>query len=158
MEIMIVLPGEVEKKLLLALKKAGLIEIGGILMGEHLADAEFRIVDLTIQKQYGGSAFFVRFVREATTALVRFFRRVGNDYTRFNYLGEWHSHPLFSTIPSQKDIQSMSEIVNDRDVGANFAILLIVRLDDDQYLESTATAFLPSCGHFRCGLVREEIT
>lgn len=158
MEIKIVLPREVEKKLLLALEKAGLVEIGGILMGEHLADAEFQIVDLTVQKQYGRSTSFIRFVREATAALVHFFRQFGNDYTRFNYLGEWHSHPLFSPIPSQKDIQSMLEIVNDRGVGANFAILLVVRLDDGQNLAMTATAFLPNYGHFRCELIREGIT
>ena len=61
----IYLPNQIERQLILALEKAGTKEIGGVLMGEYIGEAEFRIVDLTIQKQRGTFAFFVRLVADA---------------------------------------------------------------------------------------------
>ena len=120
----IYLPNQIEKRLSLALGKAGSKEIGGVLMGEHIGEAEFRVVDLTIQKQRGTITFFVRLVVDAVTSLQRFFKQKKYNYKKFNYLGEWHSHPSFPPTPSSKDIQSMLEIVTDTDIGANFVILL----------------------------------
>lgn len=152
----IYLPNEIEKRLSLALEKAGLKEIGGVLMGEHIGEAEFRIVDLTIQKQRGTFAFFVRLVADAVISLQRFFKQTEYNYRKFNYLGEWHSHPSFSPTPSPKDIQSMLEIAIDANIGANFVILLIVRCKDAPEIEATATAFLPDSRYFKCKLIKES--
>ena len=151
----IYLPNQIEKRLILALEKAGTKEIGGVLMGEHIGEAEFRVVDLTIQKQRGTFAFFVRLVTDAVTSLQRFFKQMGYNYKKFNYLGEWHSHPSFPPTPSSTDIQSMLEIVTDTDIGANFVILLIVRSKDAQEIEATATAFLPDSSYVECKLIKE---
>ena len=97
-------------------------------MGECLAPDRFRVADLTIQQRGGSFASFIRRLGEALAALARFFRQTGEEYTRFNYLGEWHSHPSFSTTPSEKDVRSMLEIAGDPEVGANFVALLVVRL------------------------------
>jgi proteasome lid subunit RPN8/RPN11 len=150
------LPTEIQRRLIPALEKAGLHEIGGVLMGEHIGSTAFRIVDLTIQKRRGCVAFFVRLVAEAVASLKGFFKRTGYNYRKFNYLGEWHSHPSCSPVPSQKDIQSMLEIVTDSDIGANFVILLIVRLKDAQEIEATAMAFLPDGRYFECELIKER--
>ena len=80
-------------------------------MGEHIDEAEFCIVDLTIQEQSGSVAFFIRLVADIVQPLKEFFKRTGYNYRKFNYLGEWHSHPSFPPVPSEKDIQSMQEIV-----------------------------------------------
>ena len=152
----IYLPNQIEKRLSLALEKAGSKEIGGVLMGEYIGEEEFRIVDLTIQKRRGTVAFFVRLVADAVTSLRRFFKQTGYNYRKFNYLGEWHSHPSFPPTPSSKDIQSMLEIVTDTDIGANFVILLIIRSKDAQEIEATATAFLPDNRFFECKLIRES--
>lgn len=153
--MIIYLPNQIEKKLSRALEKAGSKEIGGVLMGEHIGEAEFRIVDLTIQKQCGTVTFFVRLVADAVASLQRFFKQTGYNYRKFNYLGEWHSHPSFSPTPSLKDIQSMLEIVTDTDIGANFVILLIVRHTEAQEIEATVTAFLPDSSYFECKLIKE---
>ena len=144
----IYLPNQIEKRLSLALEKAGSKEIGGVLMGEHIGEAEFRIVDLTIQKHRGTVAFFVRLVTDAVASLQIFFKQKGYNYRKFNYLGEWHSHPSFLPTPSSKDIQSMLEIVTDTDIGAIFVILLIVCHKDAQEFEATATVFLPDSRYF----------
>ena len=77
--------------------------------------------------------------------LAEFFARTGKDYERFNYLGEWHSHPLFSVHPSGPDFATMFEIVEDPEVRAHFAVLLIVRLRRLwSALEISATVFSPN--------------
>lgn len=56
-----------------------------------------------------------------------FFQRTGENHTQFNYLGEWHSHPRFAALPSDKDASSMRLLLADPAVGVNFVVLLIVR-------------------------------
>lgn len=151
------LPTDIQKKLIFALERAGNQEIGGVLMGEHIAESEFCIVDLTIQEQFGSVAFFVRLVADIVKPLKGFFKRTGYNYRKFNYLGEWHSHPSFPPVPSQKDIQSMQEIVTDSDTGANFVILLIVQLKGEQKIEGTVTTFLKNGKFFKCQLITEKM-
>jgi proteasome lid subunit RPN8/RPN11 len=149
------LPLELQIRLVSALNRAGHHEIGGILMGENLGGEEFRIVDLTIQTQTGTLAYFIRQVSAAAGALKSFFKKTNHYYTKYNYLGEWHSHPQFPLIPSQKDIQSMTEIITDREVGANFVILLIVKLSTQEDLAATAVLFLPD-SFFECEVIMER--
>ena len=153
--MIIYLPNQIERRLILALEKAGAKEIGGVLMGEHIGEEEFRIVDLTIQKRRGTCVFFVRLVADAVASLQRFFKRTEYNYRKFNYLGEWHSHPSFPPTPSSQDVQSMLEIVTDTDIGANFVMLLIVRHTEAQEMEATVTAFLPDSSYFECKLIKE---
>ena len=63
--------------------------------------------------------------------------------TRFNYLGEWHSHPSFEPLPSDTDIRTMQSLVEDPDVGVNFLVLMVCRMASGRgrVLELTATAF-----------------
>lgn len=149
------MPCSTQQKLIHALQEPGVHEIGGVLMGEQLGEADFRIISLTIQKRKGTVASFVRVLSDAVASLWRFFKLTGNDYRRFNYLGEWHSHPLFPATPSQKDIYSMLEIVADEEVGANFAVLLIARLNGTCGLDTSATVFLSDQTYFPCEILKE---
>ena len=110
------------------LAQAGRREIGGVLVGEHLDRNTFRIADLSVQRHGGDNACFVRRPAHHKGFLDAFFASTGDAYDRFNYLGEWHSHPSFSTEPSGTDLLQMHEIVNDGPSAPPFAILLIVRL------------------------------
>ena len=138
----LILPPEVVKIFLDALQKAGRHEIGGIMMGEHIGLNEFKVMHVTVHRR-GGIASFVRCLEGAIGKLRLFFRQTEYDYQRFNYLGEWHSHPLFEPIPSIKDNESMFEIVQDDSVGANFAVLLILKLDSAGQLIGTAHTYMP---------------
>jgi len=122
--------------------RAGNLECGGILLGEHIGENQFAVREITIQGT-GTISRFIRKVEEAVTALGNFFRRHGNDYSRFNYLGEWHSHPLFEPRPSSVDHNSMLEIVTNPEVGANFVVLMIVKLDHQGLLTGSAHVYLP---------------
>ena len=149
----IYLPKDIAEKLVKALKKSGRKEVGGILMGEYLSPGMYRVKDLTIQSQGGTDAFFLRMPLMVLRSLQTFFQKTENQFTRFNYLGEWHSHPSYSTEPSSTDYRTMWEIVEDSDVGANFAILMIVKLDEKQQLKGSVTVFLPSHRSFRGDLI-----
>lgn len=151
----IVIPGQLRDRLQEALRAGGDQEIGGVMMGECIEPGLFRLADLTIQGDTGGVASFVRGLTSALVALRRFFLQTRANYARFNYLGEWHSHPLFTTAASDRDIESMIEIAKDPSVGANFVALLIVRLDQVRGLQAQASVFWPDGSYERASLTME---
>ena len=69
------------------------------------------------------------------------FERTGADFSRFNYLGEWHSHPPFPVDPSFEDIEIMTDMVQNSTAGISFALLLIVRLRSFLWSEYSMTSF-----------------
>ena len=139
----LILPKAIRAKLSKALAKGGVQEIGGVLMGEHLGGSRFRVAQVTVQFGGGGVARFVRSMRTLVAPLRSFFNRTKHDYRRFNYLGEWHSHPLFALLPSTTDRETMQSLVEDPAAGANFAVLLRVKLDSEHTLQTAATVFVP---------------
>ncbi len=139
----LLLPSESQRVIVDALSAAGKREIGGILMGEHVQESVFRVASVTVQTDGGSFAFFVRAVKDFLRPLTEFFNKTKCQYTRFNYLGEWHSHHSFALTPSSQDAASMRDLVDDPRVGAQFAVLLIVRLNSDQKLAGSVTVFAP---------------
>lgn len=139
--VTISLPSNQRARLRTCLRRAGRREIGGILMGEQVAPDHFRIVDFSVDDRTGTAAHFVRSPDHHAEALERFFRRTGSDFKRFNYLGEWHSHPSFPVRPSREDIMSMQSLVDgERDI--DFSALVIVRLRCFFLLETAAYMFV----------------
>lgn len=126
------LPPDQVRALRNALNSAGTNEIGGQIFGEQLAPSNFRAIELTFQKRSGTFAKFIVDLVQATRDALRFFHRTQNRYSRFNYIGEWHSHPSFEVKPSDTDISSMRSIVADSDFRGTFAVLMITRLDGDR--------------------------
>jgi hypothetical protein len=151
----ITVPAEVQETLRHALTKAGSRECGGVLMGEHLGVNHFAVRALTVQRP-GAIASFVRGLAGALKAIKAYCGSTGNNYTRFNYLGEWHTHPLFSVQPSGLDHATMRDLVMDRRVGANFVVLLIFRLNGEA-LEGSTHTYLPDGGMHRSELDLEEL-
>jgi hypothetical protein len=128
-----------------ALHRAGTNEIGGQIFGEQLAPSDFRATDLTFQKRRGTFARFIVDLVQAARDAISFFDRTKHQYERFNYIGEWHSHPSFEVMPSVTDIEAMRALVSDREFKGRFAVLMITRLDGDQ-ISSAAWLFDPA-GH-----------
>jgi proteasome lid subunit RPN8/RPN11 len=136
----ILLSLEIVNQFAAELRSAGSREIGGLLFGEHIGGDAFRVVEITVQKRGGTCGSFVRNPQEHNEQLRQFFEKTGDDHTRFNYLGEWHSHPSFPPIPSLGDIETLHGLLNDPQVGANFLALLILRRREGS-LEMSATVF-----------------
>ncbi|KQM26495.1 MULTISPECIES: Mov34/MPN/PAD-1 family protein [unclassified Sphingomonas] len=135
----VALLADVRQRLHSSVRAAGCLEIGGVLMAEQIAPGHFHIVDFTVDGRTGGAAHFVRSVDDHRAALTEFFSGTGSDFGRFNYLGEWHSHPNHPPVPSFEDITSMESLVcGERDIP--FAVLLIVQAASAT-LASSATLF-----------------
>lgn len=149
----IILPEKISRKMIVGLQKAGSREIGGILLGEHVNENEFRVSDITIQRIRGGFAFFERLIQEIVEPLKKFFAKTRHNYKRFNYLGEWHSHPSFALQPSPTDDSTMKEMIEDMNFGANFVALMIVKLSVDNKLEGTVTVYRNGNGSYPAELV-----
>jgi len=150
------LPPELIARLVAALSQAGLREIGGVLMGEHIGPDAFRVKELTIQRKGGTFASFIRIVAEILGPLRKFFETTKHDYKKFNYLGEWHSHHSFRLSPSGPDHQAMLNIINDPELGAHFVVLLLVKLDTKGDLDGGLTVYLPQQHPFIGEIVYEQ--
>lgn len=138
----LILPPKQHELMMTALQNAGQREVGGILMGEHVGTNTFIVREITIHRR-GTFASFVRRIEDAIGGLRAFFKGTGYDYVRFNYIGEWHSHPSFEPYPSRTDDLSMLQIVKDETVSANFVALLIIKLGPDGKMVSTVHTYLP---------------
>jgi integrative and conjugative element protein (TIGR02256 family) len=139
--VTISLPSDQRARFRKCLRRARRREIGGILMGEQIAPDNFRIVEFSVDDTTGTAAHFVRSPEHHAAALEGFFQRTGSDYRRFNYLGEWHSHPSFKVRPSVEDMMSMQGLVDgERDI--DFSALIIVRLRCFVLLEAAAYMFV----------------
>jgi hypothetical protein len=153
----LIIPPEVVQKLIIALRRAGPREIGGILMGEHVGPDTFCLNSLTIQRRGGTFSAFMRMAEDIVVPLKTFFRKTQHNYTRFNYLGEWHSHHSFALSPTSRDQATMYELAIDPQLGAHFVILLLVRLDDHDRLEVSATVYQPDKPPVACSIVQTAI-
>ena len=140
------------------LRKAGTKETGGILFGEHVDNDEFRLLEITKQRRKGDEVSFRRKPREAKRSLKKLRAAYDNDHTRFNYLGEWHSHPNAPAIPSRLDGETMQGLLADPKSDAHFLVLIIVRLNERDELELSANAFLASGHILECEVIIEPDT
>lgn len=139
-----------------ALRRARRREIGGVLFGEHVGEADFRIVEATTQARGGNDVAFQRKAGKARRDLKSLARRHGDDPERFNYLGEWHSHPNAPAAPSRVDEITMYQLLADPGTNVNFLVLLINRLNDQGALELSAVAYLASGHKIPCDIVVES--
>lgn len=132
-------PKPIRKRVMRELVAAGRREIGGVLMGEQIAPGNFRLADFSVDRDSGSGTHFVRRPAHHREALEDFFKRTGSDFSRFNYLGEWHSHPSFPALPSIIDINAMHRVVEEPGIG--FSVLLVVRTRYRFMLECSARLF-----------------
>jgi integrative and conjugative element protein (TIGR02256 family) len=135
--------------------KAGKREIGGMLMGEDVGGQIFRIVDFSVDMERGTFSSFTRDSSKHDLALQTFFKETGADYKRFNYLGEWHTHPSFSVAPSVNDINAMQGIVNG-DGNVDFAFLFITKLRWIWQFECSAHLFIRGHQPIQCEVIYEK--
>ena len=125
-----------------ALRQSRQREIGGMLFAEQLAPAHFRLIDFSLDGSSGSHMHFRRDPHTHRQALREFFEKTRGDFSRFNYLGEWHSHPSFSVAPSIEDVDTMQSLVEDQSQAISFALLLIVRLRFRFWIDYSLTTFV----------------
>jgi len=137
----LLLPSDIRRSMRRHMLKAKKREIGGMLMGEEIGKGEFRLVDFSVDAESGSIGHFMRDADLHERHLEAFFARTGSDYGRYNYLGEWHTHPSFSVQPSLADIHSMQDLVEGPS-GVGFAVLMISKLKRFRRFECGAWLFI----------------
>ena len=130
-------------------------EIGGVLFGEHVGNADFRIVEATLQERGGSDRKFHRKAGKARRDLKKLPHRYGQNPRQFNYLSEWHSHPNTLVFPSLTDELTMKELLADSEVAVNFLVLLINRMNVHGELEVCACTYHVSGQEIPCDIVFE---
>lgn len=154
-DLRIILTKKVQQTILEACQESGAREIGGMLFAHHLSHNDFKVLEATIAGEYLGT--FSRFVRGLASGLKRlamFYEKHNFRYSKYNYLGDWHSHPNFALDPSVTDDKSMVDMLMDSKVGASFLVLLIVKISNKQ-LEAKAWAYFPDNKRSTCTVVLE---
>ena len=136
----VILSARCVRKLKRELKNAGQNEIGGVMAAEQIADGQFVVRDLSVQRN-GTPTSFVRDPLQHRKFMRRFRMLTGNNHERFNYLGEWHSHPSFLALPSPPDVWSMQEEMHDPEQASSFLVLLILKLGRSGRLVGSTHAF-----------------
>lgn len=137
----VVLTAACVMKLRRELRAAGSTEIGGVLAAEQVGDGRFVVLSLSVQRN-GTYASFKRDPDQHRAFMRRFRARTGNKHTRFNYLGEWHSHPSFIALPSSRDLRQMQALIEDEEQTASFLVLMVIKLaKDGEQLCGSAHAF-----------------
>lgn len=150
-------------KLRRELRAAGSNEIGGVLAAEQVGDGRFVVRSLSVQRN-GKFSSFKRDPIQHRAFIKRFHARTGNNHTRFNYLGEWHSHPSFIALPSSPDLRQMQTLIEDEEQTASFLVLVVVKLAKDGELCGSVHAFRRRHEPIRVHLktqgasVREEVS
>ena len=149
------IPHKIADRWTTALIRARNREIGGILFGEHVGEMDFRVVEATMQEHGGSDGTFRREAGKARRAIKKLSRRYGQNPERFNYLGEWHSHPNTLVLPSLDDELTMRGLLADSEVAASFLVLLITRLGECDALEIYACTYHASGQKIPCTIVVE---
>lgn len=129
-------------------------EIKGALYARFVQTDCYEIEDVYISRSGGTNVFsnlvvnfsYKRFER-------RYFKRHNFDYENHNYIGDWHSHPLFECSPSNYDSEEVySELANS---NANFLIQLIVKTSG-QRLRGNCYLYKRGMPPEKCELIIEE--
>jgi len=111
-------------EMILECEKATNYETGGILVGKYSDDlrcAKINSICKAPTDSKRGRTSFMRGVRGLIEALNKKWEE-SNEY----YLGEWHFHPNFSSIPSKTDKIQMKNLARDRNLKCPEPILLVI--------------------------------
>lgn len=129
----IIVPKEIANKILSAIIKEGVRETKGALFAKFVSENCYEIEDVYISKVKGTNVFSNLIVNYSYHKFEKqYHKKHKKDYVNHNYIGDWHSHPLFECNPSSYDIsECFDELKNS---NANFLIQLIVKVNNEKMI------------------------
>lgn len=126
---------EIRDELLAQLQEHGVKhypqEYGGLLVGRYSDDFKSVMIEETVlPKEFKSSRFkFERGARGLKKALHGFFHKTPS----LSYVGEWHTHPDGSPVPSITDLDALRKIVQHDEVYIENPVLLIIGVNKEDY-------------------------
>jgi integrative and conjugative element protein (TIGR02256 family) len=99
-------------------------EFGGFLVGYYADDNNhLHITDTILPKSFKASKYsFERSTKGIEKKLCNYFKETPKKF----YVGEWHTHPENSPIPSSTDISAINAIINNQNACLANPVLLII--------------------------------
>lgn len=126
----IIVREEIANKLYKILKKAGSKEIKGACFAKFIENETYEIEEIYVSPIIGNSEFSNLIIDLKYKKFEnQYFKKKLFDYENHNYIGDWHSHPLFDCRPSNYDIDELKEEVDKS--NANFLIQLIIKIENN---------------------------
>lgn len=99
-------------------------EFGGFLVGYYADDNKhLHITDTILPKSFKASKY--NFER-STNGIEKELENYYNEIPKKIYVGEWHTHPSNTAIPSSTDISAMNAIINNQNACLANPVLLII--------------------------------
>lgn len=99
-------------------------EFGGFLMGYYSEDNKcLHITDTILPKRYQASKYSFE---RSTKGVEKEFTEFYSENPKKVYVGEWHTHPDNSPIPSATDISAINTIINSKNTSIPNPVLLII--------------------------------
>lgn len=97
-------------------------ESGGLLFARPLVGEKITVskVSLPNKKDKSGKYFFVPDTVSSQDEINRQFKN------NFSYIGDWHTHPTTSPIPSPKDISTIKEIFRKSNHRLSYTLMIII--------------------------------
>ena len=118
-------------KLILEGRKHYPKEYGGILVGRYSDDLKTCIVEDTVLPQNHRSSRYA--FERGKKGLAEKLSELYEQTPRLIYIGEWHTHPDSTPVPSTMDKQAMLQIASDDGVTITSPVLLILGLNKKSY-------------------------
>jgi len=99
-------------------------EFGGFLVGYYSDDnRHLHITDTILPKSFKASKYsFERSTKGIEKKLGTYYKKTPQKF----YVGEWHTHPDNSPIPSLTDISAINAIINNKNACLANPVLLII--------------------------------
>lgn len=99
-------------------------EFGGFLVGYYADDNKhLHITDTILPKSFKASKYsFERCTKGIEKKLGTYYKETHKKF----YVGEWHTHPDNSPIPSLTDISAINAIINNNNACLTNPVLLII--------------------------------
>ena len=123
----------------LGLPYAGLLEAGGLMMGEKVGENTFRVMDASLTI---GEPYRYHLDPAEHRAFVEAFRAKFPDGSRFGLIGSWHSHPSGDPKPSASDLQTLKDTMAHPSTDLAFKVPLIVCLDTGDQLRTAGVVLI----------------
>lgn len=126
----IIVQKEIVNKFYKILKKANHNEIKGACFAKFIESGIYEIEEIYISPRIGSKFFSNLIINNKYKKFEKqYYNKHSFDYKVHNYIGDWHSHPLFDCIPSNYDINELEEELQKS--NANFLIQLIIKIENN---------------------------
>ena len=108
-----------------------LVEVGGVMMGEHLEKHTFRVTGVSLTM---GADRQYYFDPKEHQPFVDAFLAESSGRNGTSFIGHWHSHPSGSLTPSPTDLETLKNNMASPLCDLCFMVLLIVCLGENDRL------------------------